>query len=71
MHLSDISLLYNIVTSCNHGDVRLYGGYSRADGAAQVCINGLWASICYQDWDETDSRVFCKQLLGKENNISK
>ena len=59
--------MYNIATSCNHGDVRLYGGYTRADGAAEVCINGLWANICYQNWDETDSRIFCKQLLGHEN----
>ena len=47
--------------------MRLYGGYSRADGAAEVCINGLWANICYRNWDETDSIVFCKQLLGHEN----
>ena len=46
--------------------MRLYGGYSRAAGAAEVCINGLWGNICYRNWDETDSSIFCRDLLGRE-----
>ncbi len=55
-------------STCNHGDLRLYRRlYSRSDGVAEVCINGLWANICYLNWDETDSDVFCRQLLGRDN----
>ncbi len=56
-------------STCNHGDLRLYGGRSRSDGIAEVCINGLWANICYSylNWGATDSNVFCRQLLGRDN----
>ena len=54
-------------STCDHGDVRLYGGYSKSDGIPEVCINGQWTKICYQGWDETDSIKFCRQLLGREN----
>ncbi len=56
-----------IASTCNHGDLRLYGGRSRSDGIAEVCINGLWANICYRNWGATDSNVFCRQLLGRDN----
>ncbi len=57
---------HNTASTCNHGDLRLYGGRSRSDGIAEVCISGLWANICYLNWDVTDSNVFCRQLLGRD-----
>ena len=50
---------------CSHEDVRLYGGFSRYSGIAEVCINGVWANICHQNWDAIDTNVFCGQLLGR------
>ncbi len=56
-------------STCNHGDLRLYERNSRSAGVAEVCINGLWANICYLNWGATDSNsnVFCRELLGRDN----
>ena len=56
-----------IASTCDHGDVRLYGGYSKSYGFAQVCIDGQWTSICYNSPVDTTSTKFCRQLLGREN----
>ena len=62
-----ISACMHSYSTCNHGDLRLYGGRSRSDGVAEVCINGLWGNICYQNLDEAVSNVFCRQLLERDN----
>ena len=53
--------------TCDHGDVRLYGGYSKSDGLAEICINGKWTKICYHGGNEIIGIKFCRQLLGREN----
>ena len=64
-----ITTFYNtfsplVDTRCNHGEVRLFGGFSDRDGAAEVCINGYWGDICDTHWDNVDATVFCKQHFG-------
>ena len=46
---------------CTTGDVRLIGAYYY--GRVQVCIGGVWGSICKDRfWDNKDASVVCKQL---------
>ena len=28
----------------------------------EICFGGVWGSICDDGWDDSDSRVACKQL---------
>ena len=53
-------------STCTHGDVRLFGGYTDHSGVAEVCINGFWADIC-RDVSNRDtlSRTFCRQFMGE------
>ena len=49
-------------TGCGEGAVRLDGGDIEQEGRVEVCVNGVWGSICDYGWDKTDAHVICKQL---------
>ena len=42
--------------------MRLNGGNIEQEGRVEVCVNGVWGSICDYGWDKTDAHVICKQL---------
>ena len=54
---------------CSNGDVRLTDGFIDNEGRVEVCVNGVWGTVCDQGWDKTDAHVICTQLghpeLGK------
>ena len=50
------------VKECNETDVRLVGGQSAAEGAVQICQNGLWVSVCDTRWDYRGAEIVCRQL---------
>lgn len=47
---------------CEEGAARLTGGPIAQEGRLEVCINGVWGSVCSTGWDNTDAFVTCKQL---------
>ena len=47
---------------CIEGSVRLSGGDIEQEGIPEVCVSGVWGSICDNGWSSTDGRVICKQL---------
>ena len=58
------------VIACNHGDVRLFGGNTEQYGAAEVCINGLWADICSSGSTlSTVASAFCRQHTGLQSSM--
>ena len=62
-----------IASTCTHGDVRLFGGYTDNDGVAELCIGGVWADVCYENVTEHAVRSFCRQFIGTEpcnNNVT-
>ena len=60
--IATINYIYILIEHCTTGDIRLYGG-TYYYGVVQVCIGGVWASVCRDSfWDNNDASVVCKQL---------
>ena len=54
---------------CNETDVRLVDGQSHHEGGVEICLNGVWGSVCAERyrwerglWDMREARVVCQQL---------
>uniref|UniRef100_A0A8C5QYB9 Neurotrypsin n=1 Tax=Leptobrachium leishanense TaxID=445787 RepID=A0A8C5QYB9_9ANUR len=47
---------------CNHGALRLLRSKSTHEGEVELYLNGLWGTICADDWTDWDATVVCRQL---------
>ena len=59
MILSDNSVT---PTNCEHGKLRLMGGPTHTEGRVEICVNGVWGTVCDDGWNTIDANVACDQL---------
>ena len=55
VHVSDSA-------DCTSGDIRLSGYSSLLQGRVEVCLDGVWGTVCNSGWGTADASVVCKQL---------
>ena len=52
-----------VADGCTHGDIRLVGGATSAEGRLEVCVNSIWGTVCGSySWGADEATVACKQL---------
>ena len=56
------SWLFPVPVNCTNGNLRLRGGANAMEGRVEICINGVWGTICGGRWDNSDAQVACTQL---------
>jgi len=48
--------------NCTEGEVRLVGGQTELEGRVEICIDGVWGTVCHDRWSNVDASVVCRQL---------
>ena len=49
-------------TCDENGEIRLYSGTNNASGRVEVCLDGLWGTVCDDGWKSNDATTVCRQL---------
>ena len=63
--------MFDFVENCAiEGDLRLVGGQNLLQGTVQICVGGVWGTVCGDGFGTPDAQVICRQLgLATTGNI--
>ena len=66
-HHPAVNAVNNASFECQTGDVRLADGDVAWEGRVELCVNGVWGTICDDLFDAREAGVVCNQLgYGRE-----
>ena len=61
-HFEDAGVSCGLETECENGEVRLQSGDDDNEGRVEVCVGGLWGTVCDDGWGTEEAQVVCKEL---------
>ena len=50
------------LTDCTDGDIRVVNGATQLEGRVEVCVDGVWGTVCDDLWGVEEASVACRQL---------
>ena len=56
------NIIFDTLELCQDGDVQLVDGSYNNVGRIDLCVNGIWGTICSNSFDNKDASVVCRQL---------
>ena len=56
-----------LLLDCEERDIRLTDDRfsTPLEGRVQVCLNGVWGTVCDDGWQEENNDVVCRQIGAK------
>ena len=63
VNFKSIEYPLNITFFIETRDIRLRNGSHPLEGRVEVKVNGSWATVCDDGWDDTDATTVCRMLV--------
>ena len=61
-YLCQYNYYNNYYLDCTDGDIRVANGVSALEGRVEVCVDGVWGTVCDDLWGVEEASVACRQL---------
>ena len=65
-----VNYVHNYFTDCADRDIRLVSVGNPLDGRVEVCYDGVWGTVCRNNWGLADAAVACRQLGYSRSGMS-
>ena len=59
-----------VTEGCTDGNVTLFNGESELEGILHICVNSVWITVCYNQWNEENNIVVCQQTDAEYNGTN-
>ena len=56
--------------ACEEGAIQLVNGNYPSEGTIQICVGGVWGTVCDDFWDHQEAKVVCGSLGLTEGQLS-
>ena len=51
-----------MIIECEEQSMKLEDGGAATEGRLEVCVEGIWGTVCELNYDKVEARITCRQL---------